>query len=79
MSPAADTLTLRRPDDWHVHLRDGPFLRAVIGFTAERFAKYCRAAAATSARPAGAPIPIAANRFLGPPSPSGRLSSCGDR
>ena len=39
MTPAADTLTLRRPDDWHVHLRDGPFLRAVVGFTAERFAR----------------------------------------
>ena len=33
------TLTLRRPDDWHLHLRDGPALRAVLPFTAARFAR----------------------------------------
>ncbi len=33
------TLTLRRPDDWHLHLRDGEALRAVLPFTAERFAR----------------------------------------
>jgi dihydroorotase len=33
------TLTLRRPDDWHVHLRDGPLLRSVVRFTAERFGR----------------------------------------
>ncbi len=33
------TLVIARPDDWHVHLRDGPMLRAVAGFTAERFAR----------------------------------------
>ena len=33
------TLTLRRPDDWHLHVRDGESLRAVIGFTAARFAR----------------------------------------
>jgi dihydroorotase len=32
-------LTLRRPDDWHVHLRDGAALAAVVGFTAERFGR----------------------------------------
>jgi dihydroorotase len=32
-------LTLQRPDDWHVHLRDGAALRAVVGFTAERFGR----------------------------------------
>lgn len=31
------TLTLLRPDDWHLHLRDGDALRAVVGFTAARF------------------------------------------
>ncbi len=31
------TLTLIRPDDWHLHLRDGDGLRAVVGHTAERF------------------------------------------
>jgi dihydroorotase len=34
-----NTLTLRRPDDWHLHVRDGASLRAVIGFTAARFAR----------------------------------------
>ncbi|HMM71459.1 MAG TPA: dihydroorotase [Rhodocyclaceae bacterium] len=33
------TLTLSRPDDWHLHLRDGPALAAVIGHTARRFAR----------------------------------------
>ncbi len=33
------TLTLRRPDDWHLHVRDGESLRSVIGFTATRFAR----------------------------------------
>jgi dihydroorotase len=33
------SLTLRRPDDWHVHLRDGALLRAVLPYTARRFAR----------------------------------------
>jgi dihydroorotase len=33
------TLTLRRPDDWHLHLRDGAALRAVLPFTAAQFAR----------------------------------------
>jgi len=32
-------LTLRRPDDWHLHLRDGAALQAVLPFTAARFAR----------------------------------------
>ena len=32
-------LTLRRPDDWHVHLRDAAALKAVVRFTAERFGR----------------------------------------
>jgi dihydroorotase len=32
-------LTLRRPDDWHLHLRDGDALRAVLPHTAARFAR----------------------------------------
>jgi dihydroorotase len=32
-------LKLRRPDDWHVHLRDGAALAAVVKFTAERFGR----------------------------------------
>jgi dihydroorotase len=34
-----NTLTLRRPDDWHLHLRDGVHMAAVLPFTAERFAR----------------------------------------
>jgi dihydroorotase len=36
---ATDTITLRRPDDWHVHLRDGALLEAVLPFTARAFAR----------------------------------------
>jgi dihydroorotase len=32
-------LRLRRPDDWHLHLRDGVQLAAVLPFTAARFAR----------------------------------------
>jgi len=32
-------LTLRRPDDWHLHLRDGAAMRSVLGFTAARFGR----------------------------------------
>ena len=32
-------LTLTRPDDWHLHLRDGAALRAVLPHTARRFAR----------------------------------------
>ncbi len=33
------TLTLRRPDDWHLHLRDGAMLRAVLPETARHFGR----------------------------------------
>ena len=33
------SLKLRRPDDWHVHLRDGAALAAVVKFTAARFGR----------------------------------------
>ncbi len=32
-----ETLTIRRPDDWHMHLRDGAMLKAVLPFTAAQF------------------------------------------
>jgi dihydroorotase len=35
----SERLTLGRPDDAHVHLRDGAALAAVLPFTAERFAR----------------------------------------
>jgi len=34
-----DRLTLRRPDDWHLHLRDGAMMRAVLPYTARHFAR----------------------------------------
>lgn len=36
---AIETLTIRRPDDWHVHMRDGEMLRTVAPFTARQFAR----------------------------------------
>lgn len=33
------TLTLTRPDDWHLHLRDGAPLAAVLPYTARQFAR----------------------------------------
>ena len=44
--PAGDRLAaphepgdIQRPDDWHVHLRDGAALKSVVRFTAERFGR----------------------------------------
>lgn len=34
-----DRLVIRRPDDWHVHLRDGEMLSAVARYTARQFAR----------------------------------------
>jgi dihydroorotase len=33
------TITIKRPDDWHLHLRDGAALKAVLPDTAARFAR----------------------------------------
>lgn len=38
MNPV-QTLTLRRPDDLHVHLRDGAYLNTAVSFTARQFAR----------------------------------------
>jgi dihydroorotase len=35
----SDSLSLIRPDDWHVHLRDGDALAAVVPHTAAQFAR----------------------------------------
>lgn len=32
-------LTIRKPDDWHLHLRDGDMLKAVIGHSSAHFAR----------------------------------------
>jgi dihydroorotase len=34
-----DTLTLTRPDDWHLHVRDGDAMRAVVPHSARQFAR----------------------------------------
>ncbi|SMF99201.1 dihydroorotase [Burkholderia singularis] len=36
---ASDTLTLARPDDWHLHVRDGAMLAAVLPHTARQFGR----------------------------------------
>ena len=36
---SSQRLTLRRPDDWHVHLRDGTMLASVVNYTARQFAR----------------------------------------
>ena len=38
-APEPDRITIRRPDDWHVHLRDGDMLKSVLPFTAAQFAR----------------------------------------
>ena len=38
-SQNATQLTIARPDDWHLHLRDGAALQAVVGDTARQFAR----------------------------------------
>ncbi|HBK07678.1 MAG TPA: dihydroorotase [Acetobacteraceae bacterium] len=37
--PNTEHITIRQPDDWHVHLRDGAMLRAVLPWTAAQFAR----------------------------------------
>jgi dihydroorotase len=34
-----NALTIQRPDDWHLHLRDGALLQSVAKFTAQRFGR----------------------------------------
>ena len=39
MNPTPSTLTLTRPDDWHLHVRDGAAMAAVVPDTARQFAR----------------------------------------
>ncbi len=39
MPSQTNTLTMTRPDDWHLHLRDGAELAAVAGFSARQFGR----------------------------------------
>jgi dihydroorotase len=38
-SPAVDRIEITRPDDWHLHLRDEPYLSAVLPHSARQFAR----------------------------------------
>ncbi|TXI95181.1 MAG: dihydroorotase, partial [Burkholderiaceae bacterium] len=39
MNSAIQELTITRPDDWHLHLRDGDALKTVLPHTAAQFAR----------------------------------------
>ncbi|GAA0476875.1 dihydroorotase [Parasphingorhabdus litoris] len=39
MNQSPNQITIRQPDDWHVHLRDGDMLRSVASYTARQFAR----------------------------------------
>lgn len=34
-----NSITILRPDDWHIHLRDGDMLKSVLPYTAKQFAR----------------------------------------
>jgi len=36
---STDSITIRKPDDWHLHVRDGAMLKAVMPFTARNFGR----------------------------------------
>ena len=55
---APSRLTIRRPDDWHVHLRDEGMLQAVVAHTARQFA---RAIVMPNLRPPITTVAAAAN------------------
>src|SRR5215216_4892362 len=39
MKSLTASITLRRPDDWHVHFRDGAMMRSVLPWTARQFGR----------------------------------------
>jgi hypothetical protein len=39
MTVMTTRITIRKPDDWHLHVRDGEMLKAVLPFTAKNFAR----------------------------------------
>src|SRR5258708_20280682 len=39
MAATPEKITIRRPDDWHVHFRDGAMLRTVLPLTARQFGR----------------------------------------
>ena len=69
---ALQTLTIRRPDDWHVHLRDGEMLQPVAPYTARQFARAIvmpnLVPPVTTRRRGAAPIASGSSRRPGPAS-----------
>ncbi len=39
MSKQVDSITITRPDDWHLHFRDGAMMQAVVPYTARQFGR----------------------------------------
>ena len=39
MTHPVTSLKIRRPDDWHIHFRDGAMLGTVVPFTSEFFGR----------------------------------------
>jgi len=39
MTKQVDSLTIPRPDDWHLHFRDGAMMESVVPYTARQFAR----------------------------------------
>src|SRR5208283_3276404 len=38
-APMTTRITIRKPDDWHLHVRDGEMLKAVLPYTARQFGR----------------------------------------
>jgi dihydroorotase len=73
LASAASRLTLRRPDDWHLHLRDGASLASVVGATARVFG---RAIVMPNLKPPVTTVDAALayrDRILGAAGPSSRF------
>ena len=39
MTAQSQVLKIRRPDDWHIHLRDGDMLKTVVPYTSEIYGR----------------------------------------
>ncbi len=39
MTALPQVLKIRRPDDWHIHLRDGEMLKTVVPYTSELYGR----------------------------------------
>ena len=39
MTALPQVLKIRRPDDWHIHLRDGEMLKTVVPYTSQTYGR----------------------------------------